>query len=73
MLHSLKRLGRLTLILCAALTPTFASQQARSPRGACPRRAREAGRDEALYRRLKLREVMRAGKVNLKRQGSTAC
>lgn len=73
MLNSLKYLARLLLIFGAALTPTFAAHQARSPRGAFPRRAREAGRDEALYRRLKLRQAIRSGKVNLDRQGSSAC
>ena len=68
----LPRLARLAFVCWTALAPSMAAHP-RGVRGVFPRRVREAGRDEALYRRLKLREIVRTGKVNLGSQSSLTC
>jgi hypothetical protein len=60
-------IGRVITIGCMCLAPALA-MPARGAKAAIPRRVSEAGRDDGLYRRLKLREaqlVLRANTLPL--------
>ena len=68
----LARFIRVALVLGATLT-SLVLVPPQGPRGVMPRRVREAGRDEGLYRRLKWREAQRgvqarAGRLKAARQ-----